>query len=154
MILHIERRWKKEAYTIGRLYVDGAYFCNTLEDKDRGLKKTDLLSIIQSKKVYGETAIPTGTYPVTLDIRSPKYYAVSKYRNYCGGRMPRLLGVPGFDGILIHPGNTAADSAGCILCGFNTSVGRLSKSWETWKALYERMKAASDRGEYITIEIA
>lgn len=153
MKLKVERRWKKEKYTIGRLYVDGVYFCNTLEDKDRGLKKTDLPSLIRSKKVAGETAIPTGVYPVSIDTRSPKYYNVKRYRDYCDGMMPRLLGVPGFDGILIHPGNTAADSAGCILCGLNTSVGRLSKSWETWKALYERMKAARDKGEYITIEI-
>lgn len=153
MKLTLERRWRKEAYTIGRLLIDGSYFCDTLEDTDRGLKKTDLLSIIRSKKVYGETAIPTGTYPVTLKVLSYKYRGIAWYREVCGGYMPRLLGVPGFEGVLIHPGNTAADTLGCVLVGRNTVKGRLTQSRDTWKALYQRMKEADGRGESVTIEI-
>ena len=65
MKLLLERKWKKDTYTIGRLYINGVFFSNTVEDKDRGLKQTDSLAIIQSKKVYAETAIPTGTYKIT-----------------------------------------------------------------------------------------
>ena len=81
MKLLVDRKWKKDTYTIGNLYVNGKLFCNTLEDKDRGLKKTDSLATIKSKKVYAETAIPTGTYTVTLNITSPKYSAVKWYRD-------------------------------------------------------------------------
>jgi len=153
MRLKIDRRWKKETYTIGRLYVDGVLFCNTLEDKDRGLTRYDSLSTIYSEKVYGETAIPTGTYAVAMNVVSPKYAAVKWYKDLCGGRMPRLVNVPGFDGILIHPGNTALDTLGCVLVGKNTQVGRLTSSKDTFKALYKKMKEAVDRGETITIDI-
>lgn len=153
MRLTVDRRWKKETYTIGRLYVDGVYFCNTLEDRDRGLRQTDSLSSIKSRKVHGETAIPKGTYGVTLNVTSPKYAGVAWYWQLCQGKMPRLLTVPGFDGILIHPGNTALDTLGCILVGKNTKVGRLTESKETFKALYKRLKKAADKGEEITIEI-
>ena len=153
MRLTVDRRWKKATYTIGILYVDGVRFCETLEDKDRGLKQTDSYSSIRSRKVYGETAIPAGTYGIRMDIVSPKYGAVSWYQNLCGGKMPRLTGVPCFEGILIHPGNTALDSYGCILVGRNTKVGQVTSSKDTFAALYKKMKAAADRGESITIEI-
>lgn len=153
MKLRLERRWPKATYTIGRLYVDGVYFCETLEDRDRGLKQTDSKSLIASKKVYGETAIPKGEYSVVLNVLSPKYAGVSWYKQTTGGYMPRLLAVPGFDGILIHPGNTAVDTLGCILVGKNTQVGRLTQSKDTFAALYRKMKAAWDKGEGISIEI-
>lgn len=153
MKLRLERRWPKATYTIGRLYVDGVYFCNTLEDRDRGLKQTDSKSVIAAKKVYGETAIPKGEYSVVLNVLSPKYAGVSWYKQKTGGYMPRLLAVPGFDGILIHPGNTAVDTLGCILVGKNTQVGRLTQSKDTFAALYKKMKAAWDKGEGISIEI-
>ena len=153
MKILIDRKWKKETYTIGRLYVDGVLFCNSLEDKDRGLKQTDSLSTIQSKKVYAETAIPTGTYNVRMDVKSPKYSSYSWYKNLCGGNMPRLENVPGFSGILIHPGNTALDSSGCILVGKNTKVGQITDSKNTFSKLYKKMKKAYDKGEKITLEI-
>jgi len=155
MKLEIDRRWKKETYTIGRLYVDGELFCNTLEDRDRGLKQTDTLLSIKTRKVYGETSIPTGTYGVAMNVTSPKYAAVAWYWQLCQGKMPRLLSVPGFDGILIHPGgsNGPLDTLGCILVGRNTKVGKLTESKATFKALYERMKKAYDKGEEITLEI-
>ena len=153
MKIELERRWKKATYTIGRLYVDGVYFCNTLEDRDRGLKQTDPIATIKSRKVYGETAIPSGTYGVAMNVTSPKYAAVSWYWQLCKGKMPRLLSVPGFEGILIHPGNTALDSLGCILVGKNTKVGQLTESKATFKKLYKEMAKAVKEGEEITIVI-
>lgn len=153
MKIELERRWKKATYTIGRLYVDGVYFCNTLEDRERGLKQTDPIATIKSRKVYGETAIPSGTYGVAMNVTSPKYAAVSWYWQLCQGKMPRLLSVPGFEGILIHPGNTALDSLGCILVGRNTKVGQLTESKATFQRLYKEMAKAVKEGEEITIVI-
>lgn len=153
MKLLLERKWPKETYTIGRLYIDGVLFCNTLEDKDRMLFQDDPLSVIRRTKVYGETAIPRGTYEVRMDIVSPKYGAVTWYRQLCGGRMPRLMNVPCFDGILIHPLNNPTETDGCIGVGLNTKKGQLTRSRETFKALYKKMDAAYLRGEKITIEI-
>lgn len=153
MKIKVDRRWRKQTYTIGRLYVDGVYFSNTLEDADRGLNQTDPLKLIQKRKVAGETAIPKGTYRVTLNVTSPKYAGVSWYWNFCKGKMPRLLNVPGFDGILIHPGTDALSTRGCVLVGKNTKVGKLTESRDCFQRLYKLMKAASDKGEDITIEI-
>ena len=153
MKLKIDRKWRKSTYTVGILYVDGVRFCETLEDKDRGLFQGDTLSQSKSLKVYGETAIPIGTYTVAMDVPSPKYSAVAWYKDLCVGKMPRLLDVPGFEGILIHPGNTALDSYGCILVGRNTKVGMVTESKATFKKLYKKMRAAHDRGEKITITI-
>ena len=153
MLIELERRWKKETYTIGRLYVDGVFFCNTLEDRDRGLKQTDPSFVIKTRKVYGETASPTGTYGVAMNVTSPKYAGVAWYWQLCQGKMPRLLSVPGFEGILIHPGNTPLDTLGCILVGKNTKVGQLTESKAVFKALYKEMKKAYDEGEEIVISI-
>lgn len=153
MKLLVDRKWKKDTYTIGRLFVNGVLFCNSLEDRDRGLKQTDSLSSIKSKKVYGETAIPTGTYKVDMKTISPKYSAVKWYYDLCKGKMPRLKNVPGFEGILLHTGNTALDTLGCILVGKNTIKGKLTDSKNTFAKLYKQMKAAYDKGEEITIEI-
>lgn len=153
MKLKVERRWKKTTYTIGILYVDGVRFCETLEDKDRGLKQSDSLSFIKSRKVYQETAIPTGTYKVAMNVTSPKYSASSWYWKLCQGKVPRLLDVPGWEGVLVHTGNTALDTAGCILVGRNTKVGQLTESKATFEKLYKKMRAAADKGEAITIEI-
>ena len=76
MKIKVERKWKKETYTIGRLYINEKFFCNTLEDMDRGLKQSDPITTIQKKKVYGETAIPTGKYKIEMNIVSTKYSAV------------------------------------------------------------------------------
>ena len=153
MKLRLERRWPKATYTIGVLFIDGLRYCETLEDRDRGLKQTDPSTYISAKKIPGETAIPKGTYGVAMNVTSPKYAAVAWYWQLCQGKMPRLLSVPGFQGILVHPGSSALDSAGCVLVGKNTKVGKLTESKATFKALYERMKKAYDKGEEITIEI-
>lgn len=156
MKLTIDRKWRKQDYTVGNLYVDGLYFCNTMEDRDRGLKKTWPLSQIQKYKVKDETAIPIGTYAVTMKVQSPKFsqWKYSRMYGFCKGYLPRLLGVPGFDGILIHIGNKAnPDSSGCILVGVNDRKGMVTKSTETFGRLWQVLKAADDRGENISITI-
>lgn len=153
MKIKLHRKYRKDTYSIGLLYLDGKYFCDTCEDKDRGLKQTDSLASIKSRKVYAETAIPIGTYKVLMDVVSPKYAGVTWYKNLCGGKMPRLKNVPGYEGILIHPGSNALDSAGCLLVGRNTVKGGLTQSRDTFRQLYAKMLAAHKRGEEITIEI-
>ncbi len=154
MKITVRRRYKKATYTIGNLLIGGKWICNTLEDTDRGLKQTDTLASIKSRKVYGETAIPSGTYKVRMDVISPKYKSVSWYDKLCGGKMPRLENIPGYDGILIHPGTTALDTLGCILVGENKAKGKLLNSRATFQKLYAMMKAAADKGEAITIEVS
>ncbi len=154
MKLTLKRIAKKTTYTIGRLFVDDVRFCDTLEDTDRGLKQTDSPASIAARKVYGETAIPSGTYTVTMNVVSPKYAGVDWYKRNCnGGRMPRLLRVPGYEGVLIHPGNTALDALGCVLVGQNKQVGRLINSRDTFAQLYKKMNDAAKRGESITLTI-
>lgn len=150
MELRLQRIARRDTYTIGRLYIDGIRFCDTIEDKDRGLRQTDSLAVIKRVKVQNETAIPAGRYRVTLGVKSPRLSSKAAY-SFCNGYVPRLINVPGFDGILIHIGNTARDSAGCILVGENKQVGMVMNSTATFHRLYDRLKAA--KGEiYITIE--
>lgn len=139
MKLTLIRKYKKKDYCIGELYVDNKFFCDTLEDPDRGLTSTMNLTEIKAKKIKGDTAIPTGTYKITLDIVSPKYSNFSKYPyvKFCGGKMPRLLNIPGYEGVLIHAGNTQKDTEGCLLVGENRVVGKVINSQVTWKKLYE-----------------
>lgn len=154
MELRLERRYKKDTYTIGNLYVNGTWFCNTCEDKDRGLSSSMPVDQINRIKVYGETAIPAGRYIVRMDIISPKYNGVKWYKDNFGGRMPRLESVKGFSGILIHPGNTALDSYGCILPGINKQKGKVLDSRATFLKLWKLMEAARKRKEtiYLTID--
>lgn len=156
MHLLLDRKWKKDTYTVGNLYIDQLLFCQTMEDKDRGLKKTWPLSMIQKYKIPNVTAIPRGTYQITMRIKSPKFSAWNYKKTYgfCDGYVPRLLGVPGFDGILIHIGNKAnPDSSGCILVGVNDRKGMVTKSTETFRKLWYKLKEADDRGENISITI-
>jgi hypothetical protein len=142
MKLTLKRRFRGEAYTIGSLYIDGVCFCDTLEDKDRGLRQDMSLLEISKIKVMHKTAIPTGEYKVIVNM-SP-----SKKR-----LLPRLLGVPGFDGILIHRGNTEDDSSGCILVGQNKIKGMVINSTPYELKLVEILTAAQNRNEEITIGI-
>ena len=153
MKLELKRIAKRDTYTIGKLYIDGVYFCDTIEDKDRGLKQSMSLNEIKQIKVKHQTAIPIGTYEITLHVVSPKYSQKPWYVNLCGAKMPRLLNIPGYDGVLIHPGNSAADSSGCLVVGKNTVVGKVTDSRTTFKNLYAKLKVASDKGERITITI-
>lgn len=123
----------KETYTIGKLYVDGVYFCDTLEDKVRDYNKDGDLLDKDEQKVYGETAIPYGMYKIILNY-SPRFKKI----------LPRLLDVRHFEGILIHPGNTAKDTHGCILVGKNNQVGRVNESKLTFDRLFAVLKQATE----------
>lgn len=153
MEITVDRKWKKAGYTIGRVFIDGEFFCNSCEDVDRELAQTMDPVIIRNKKIPNQTAIPTGKYKITLDVVSPKYSKYEYYMNVCQGKLPRLLDVPGFDGILIHVGTNANHSSGCILVGYNKIKGGLTDGKEVFKELYDRMLAAKIKGEEITIEI-
>ena len=149
MKLVLKRINNQDNYCEGKLYIDGIYQCDVIEDTDRGLTNEMSVTEIQSKKVYGETAIPKGTYQITLDVVSPKFKDRS-WATFCEGKLPRLLDVPGYEGVLIHVGNKAADSLGCILVGQKTSEGVVSNSTQTFKDLYYKLKQATDQ---ITITI-
>lgn len=150
MELELRRIARKDTYTIGRLYVDGVRFCDTIEDKDRGLSQALPESANRAKKRAGITAIPTGRYRVTLAVKSPKFSKKAQY-DFCKGFLPRLINVPCFEGVLIHIGNTAKDTEGCILVGKNTKVGKVLESGVTFRALYAKLKEAKDY-IYITIK--
>lgn len=152
MNILLKRIARKPNYTIGRLYIDGKYFCDTIEDKDRGLKQNMPLSEIKRKKIYSKTAIPEGTYTVTTSVVSPKMSQKKIYMDICKGKVPRLLNVPGYEGILIHIGNTERQSAGCILVGENKIVGQVINSTETFRKLFPVIDAGCKSGK-VTITI-
>lgn len=123
------------SYCISHIYVDGKYICDAVEDVDRGLDQKMSLAEIKKKKVYKMTAIPTGTYTLTMNVQSPKFSQMTYYKNFCNGFMPRLLEVPGYDGILIHCGANANSSAGCVIVGYNTIKGCVTSSKKAWELL-------------------
>lgn len=141
MKLRLERKYFKDTYTIGNLYINDLFFSNTLEDKNRDVNKNGKFDNGEAK-VYAETCIPFGTYKVVVTM-SPKFRR----------ELPRLLNVPSFEGILIHRGNTAKDSAGCILVGENKAVGKVLNSTPYEVKLVKLMKEAIAKGEEITIDI-
>lgn len=159
MELRLRRIALKGEYTIGKLevYKNGqwAYLCDTLEDKVIDINKNGCFDG-KEEKVYGKSAIPYGKYAITMNVPSPKY---SDYSRYAYARpyqayMPRLVNVKHFDGILIHPGSTAAHSAGCILVGRNTIVGKLTESQNIWRSLMDNYFMPAKRTkEPITIDI-
>ena len=141
MELRVKRVALKSDYTIGRLYVNGEYVCDTLEDA------------VRDTKIYGKTAIPCGTYKITMDVVSPKFKDRSWAKPY-GGKLPRLIGVKGFDGVLLHVGNTASDSSGCLLVGKNSIKGMVTDSVNTFNRLMnDYLLPAKERGEKITLTI-
>ena len=150
MEILVERKWKKPNYTIGVMSIDGKRFCETLEDTDRNLNSSMTVEQIKAIKKPNETAIPTGTYKITLDIFSPRFGNKSFYKKVCGGKLPRILNIKGFDGVLIHCGNTNLDTSGCILVGRNLEVGKVLKSQETFEKLYRILKGNKDN---LTIKI-
>lgn len=153
MTLTLIRSYNSKEYCIGHLYVDGVYMCDTIEDCDRGLDQKMTSSQIKSIKKKSITAIPTGTYGITLNVTSPKYSKKKFFKEFCLGKMPRLINVPGYDGILIHTGNTAKDSDGCLLVGYNKVKGQVINSTEAFIKLYNVLKRANERHEGIYIEI-
>lgn len=147
MKLILKRIALRDTYTIGKLYIDGVYFCDTLEDKVRDLNKNGKFDNGE-KKVYSETAIPYGIYKVDINTVSPRFKNRVWAKPY-GGKIPRLLNVNLFEGVLIHPGTTSKDTSGCLLVGRNTIVGKLTQSQNTFHKLMSKLKGQKD----ITIEI-
>lgn len=135
MELRLKRKALEPEYTIGDLFINGEFFCNTLEDTYRDLSK--------EKKIPGKTAIPYGKYEVILNY-SPRFKK----------ELPRLLNVSHFDGVLIHGGNTPEDTEGCILVGENAIKGKVINSTSYKKKLIDMFIDARKKGEksYITIE--
>lgn len=145
---------KKDGYTIGKLYMDRTYFCDTLEPTWRNLLGIELPKSLESKrlgrvsgkkayKVKGKTAIPEGKYPLVV-TKSYKFKAW----------LPLLVGVPGFQGVRIHAGNSAKDTEGCILLGLNKKVGMVMDSRIWLHRFTNKFVEARERDEsvFITIE--
>lgn len=149
MELILNRIFKGADYTIGNLYIDNEYFCDTLEDTDRNLSSDMTEAEISNIKIKSKTAIPTGSYKITLDVISPKFSKSNTYKSI-NGKLPRLLNVKGFEGILIHIGNTNEDTDGCILVGQNTQTGKVLNSKITFFNLYDKLQTDKDN---ITITI-
>jgi hypothetical protein len=152
MKLTLKRIALKDSYTIGRLYIDGKYFCDTCEDVVRDLNRDGDLNDAGEGKVYGKTAIPYGRYEITMKVQSPKYSQRASYA-WCKGYLPRLINVPHFDGILIHSGNDETHSYGCLCVGENKVKGQVINSMATLKRLIPILKHASDSGDKIWITI-
>ena len=133
MKIQVKRIFKGSAYTIGKLYIDGVYFCDTIEDVIRELPATCPntprgIACACKEKVYAETAIPAGTYKVTMEY-SPRFKR----------KLPYLHNVQHFIGILIHNGNDQGHSAGCIIVGRNKVQGKVLESKATLDALLSRI---------------
>lgn len=128
MKIELKRIYTCPTYTIGRIYVNGEYVCDTVEDTDRGLDQSMTIAQIRKIKVYRQTAIPTGTYKVTMNVQSPKFAQYEYYKKYCNGYLPRLLSVPGYDGILIH----------CLTPDMEILTEHGWKNYEQFKAEPER----------------
>jgi hypothetical protein len=135
--LRLERVFLGETYTIGKLYISDKYFCDVLEDRVVDKDKSGKFDGKESK-VFGESAIPYGTYEIILNM-SPKFKRI----------LPRLLNVPHFEGILIHRGVTAEHSHGCLLVGLNKEKGKVLNS----KFYEEELVKELSRYKQISIEI-
>lgn len=155
MELTLKRIALRSEYTIGKLYVDGKYACDTIEDTVRDLDKDGKFANGEVK-IPGKTAIPYGRYEITMKVKSPKYSNFAKYswaKKY-DGYLPRLLNVPHFDGVLIHVGNSALDSEACVLVGENKVVGKVINSVNTFRRLMDDyLVPAKKRNEKIIITI-
>jgi hypothetical protein len=138
MKIQVIRKIKTDKSTIGELYIDNKFICYTLEDKDRNLKKNDPVNYIIKNKIYGLTAIPSGTYKVIINL-SNRFNII----------MPLLLDVPGYEGVRIHSGNTSADTLGCILLGLIKDKDFVGDSRKAFAKLMDLIKNSKD----ITIEI-
>lgn len=143
MRILLQRHALKAGYTIGRMEINGRYFCDTLEDTDRGLRESMTEDEIAALKVKGATAIPIGTYRIDMQTRSPRF----------GRVLPRLVSVKGYAGVLIHSGNTADDTEGCILVGENRERGKVLNSRATLERLLVFLRAAQAEGEEIKLTI-
>ena len=141
MELLLERKYLKEEYTVGNLYINGVFFCNILEDKVRDLNKNGTFDCGEFK-IKGHTAIPYGTYEIKVTY-SPKFKR----------ELPLLLNVPSFEGVRIHKGNTAKDSSGCLIVGENKKKGMVINSTKYEVELTKLLKEVQNKKEKITIKI-
>jgi hypothetical protein len=132
MQINVVREQYRAGCTIGRMFVDGAFECFTLEDG------------IRTNKVYGETAIPAGSYSVIVNY-SPRFKT----------SLPLLQDVPNFEGVRIHPGNTAANTLGCILVGRNWTPGseQITASRLAFEPLKQKIVEAIARGEEVQLVV-
>lgn len=142
MEIQVNRIARKDGYTIGRMSLNGEYFCDTLEDTDRELNSSMQESEILAKKIKAQTAIPTGKYDVILTF-SPRFKRV----------LPLLLSVKGYEGIRIHAGNTNKDTEGCLLVGENKAKGQVLNSRATLEKLMSVLLECEKRKEKISITI-
>lgn len=140
MKLTLKRIALRPTYTIGKLYIDDVYFCDTIEDTVRDLNKNGKFDNGE-KKVHSKTAIPYGTYEI-------KWTYSPRFKKYT----PQLMNVPSFEGIRIHAGNTSADTEGCLILGKNKQVGKVLNSRDTINKFYPIIKEACSNGK-VTIEI-
>ena len=151
--VYIWRKYCLQKYTVGKLYINGKYVCDTMEDRDRGLLMSMPSSEIASKKVYGETAIPLGTYKLILNY-SPKFASRPWAKRY-NGCTPLLVNVPQYTGVRIHPLNTAEDSLGCIGPGENKVKGKVINSTQWYYTLMDKyFIPAWNKGDEISIIIS
>ena len=142
MELRLERKYRSNNYCIDKLYINGKYFSDALEDPDRGLTDTMSLEEIKKIKIKGNTCIPYGTYNITITY-SPRFKK----------NLPLLNNVKGFDGIRIHSGNTPQDTEGCLLPGFNKVKGQVIDSGVTTDKLIAQIQQVLNKGEKVTITI-
>ena len=140
MKLTLKRIALRPTYTIGKLYIDDAYFCDTLEDTVRDTNKSGKFDNGE-QKIKGKTAIPYGTYEI-------KWTYSPRFKKYT----PQLMNVPSFEGIRVHAGNTSADTEGCLILGENKQVGKVLNSRATINKFYPIIKEACSHGT-VTIEI-
>lgn len=152
MILLLKRIAKRATYTIGKLYIDGQYFCDVIEDRDRDLYASMPLEDLMKRKVKNETAIPRGCYQITYTV-SPKFQN-KVWAQALNGELPLLLKVPGFDGIRIHPGTDEDSTSGCLIVGQNKVVGKVINSQATYAKLNDILYPAFKAGEKIFIQVA
>lgn len=142
MELRVSRKIFNEECTIGELFINGNFFCYTLEDKDRGLVSSESLLITKAKKIWGKTAIPKGTYNVILNYSN-------RFKTY----LPLLINVPAFEGVRIHSGNFSTHTEGCILVGYQKETNSIHESKKATKDLIALLSAV-EKTEKITITIA
>lgn len=138
MEIRVKRNQYESAagYTHARLLTEeGGFLCWTLEDEDRGLHQDMPLNQIKAKKVKGKTAIPRGRYRIQMRV-SPSFKD-KWYAKPFGGKMPYLQDVPGFESVMLHPGNTPDQTSGCILPGMlhQGIRGRVFDSVLAWQDL-------------------
>jgi len=149
MKLRLHRSYRGQTYTIGHLYVNGEYFCDTIEDTDRGLDDSMTEAEIVRRKILSVTAIPTGTYHIDMNTVSPKFQYKTWAQRY-NGKVPTILSVKGFSRVLIHTGNSERDSEGCVIIGENKVKGQVINSQVTFHKL---MSVLLTDKENITITI-